>query len=201
MEKETLKPKKKKKKFIRGNYRQYSKLGLRRKNKQKYRKGKGIDNKMRLKIKGHLRNIEIGYKSEKKDRFKVNGKVAVLVHNLDELKKVGKDEVVVIAKIGNKKRKEIADYAQKHKISLLNLNIEKFNKKLEEIKAKKKKIKSKKQKKLKDKEKKAKEKEEKSKEEEKEKKKKDDKKDLEKKVETKESNDDKKKNKEEKDKK
>ena len=159
MEKD-ITPKKKKKRFIRGNYRQYSKLGLRRKNKQKYRKGKGIDNKMRLKIKGHLRNIEVGYKGNKNERFKVNGKDAVLVHNLDELKNVKKDQVVVIAKIGNRKRKEIADHAQKHKIELLNLNIEKFNQKLEILKSKKKEIKKDKQKKMKDKEIKASKKEE-----------------------------------------
>ena len=56
------------KKFKRTNFANYSKLGVRRKNKQKYRKGKGLDNKMRLNMKGHLRRVKVGFRTAKKAR-------------------------------------------------------------------------------------------------------------------------------------
>ena len=54
------------KKFLRGKWRTYSKLGRRRKNKQKYRKAKGRDNKIRLSKKGNPKKVKIGYKKQKK---------------------------------------------------------------------------------------------------------------------------------------
>lgn len=124
--------KRKKKKFVRGNFWQYSKLGLRRKKKIKYRKGDGIDNKMRLKIKGHLKNVEIGYRSKKSTRDLIEGKKPVVIYNIAELLKVNKDEIVIIGKIGDKKRKEILEYAKDKKIRIHNLNPEKKLVKIEE---------------------------------------------------------------------
>ena len=109
---------KKKQKFMRTDFRKYSKLGVRRKNKQKYRKGKGIDNKMRLKMKGHLRNVSIGFRSNKKGRGLIQELKPVMVNNLKELKNISKNEIAIIAKIGSKKRKEILDYAIKNNIKL-----------------------------------------------------------------------------------
>lgn len=108
----------KKKRFLRGNTHQYSKLGLRRKNKQKYRKGKGRDNKMRLNVKGHLKKVSIGFKNMKKTRGLVKELTPVMIKNLNDLKKLGKNEIGIIAKIGNKKRKEIAEHAIKNNIKL-----------------------------------------------------------------------------------
>jgi len=108
----------KRKRFLRGNTHQYSKLGLRRKKKLKYRKGKGIDNKMRLNIKGHLRNIDAGFRSMKKTRDLVKGLKPIIIKNLNDLKKLGKSEIGIVAKVGNKKRKEIAEYAIKNNIKL-----------------------------------------------------------------------------------
>jgi len=148
----------KKQKFLRTNWKKYSKLGLRRKKKQIYRKSKGRDNKIRLKMKGHLRNVSVGFRTEKKKRDLVEGLRVVIVHNLKDLKNIQDGEIGVVAKIGNKKKQELAEYAQKEKIKLINLKPEKF---LKEIKGKleeKKKIKEKRQEKKKVKEKKTKEK-------------------------------------------
>ena len=60
----------KKQKFIRTDFAKYSKLGVRRKKKQVYRKSKGIDNKMRLNMKGHSRKVKAGFRSEKKTNFR-----------------------------------------------------------------------------------------------------------------------------------
>ena len=123
---------KKKPKFLRIGYTQYSKLGLRRKKKQKYRKAKGGENKMRLKMKGHLRNVSVGFRSNKKTRGLVNGLMPVVISSVEELKKLKKNEAGIVAKIGNKKRIEIAEYALKNNIRLMNLNAKKFLEKIEE---------------------------------------------------------------------
>lgn len=96
---------KKKPFFIRGGYTQYSKLGLRRKKKLKYRKAKGGENKVRLKMKGHLRNVSVGFRSQKEKRGFFSGLKPILVNNLEQLKKIQKDEIAILAKIGNKKRR------------------------------------------------------------------------------------------------
>jgi len=131
---------KRKQKFMRTDFRKYSKLGVRRKNKQKYRKAKGIDNKMRLKMKGHLRNVNIGFRSDKKERGLVQELKPILINNLKELKNIRKEENGIIAKIGSKKRKEILDYAIKNNIKLSidpKKAVEKIEHNLKKVKEKK----------------------------------------------------------------
>ena len=122
---------KKNPKFLRSDSKKYSKLGVRRKKKQIYRKSKGRDNKIRLKMKGHLRNVSVGFRSPRKTRGLIEGKTPVLVHNLKELKNIKEKEIGIIARIGDKKKKELAEYASKEKIKLVNLNPKKFLKNLE----------------------------------------------------------------------
>jgi large subunit ribosomal protein L32e len=124
------------KKFQRSDVNKYLKLGLKRKNKIKYRKAKGRDNKIRLKMKGHLRNVSTGFRTAKKERGLINGLKPVLVYNLADLEKVKEGEIVIVGKIGTKKKSEIAKKAQEKKIQLANLNPKKFLKTLE-IKLKK----------------------------------------------------------------
>jgi len=159
--------KRKKPKFLRIGYTQYSKLGLRRKNKQKYRKGKGGENKMRLKMKGHLRNVSIGFRTDKKTRGLVKGLTSVMIYNIEDIKKLTKDEIGIVAKVGNKRKIEIAEYSIKNNIRLANLNSKKFIEKVEEERKKIKEEKMKKEEKKKVRDKKAKEAEKKKEEEEK----------------------------------
>lgn len=143
-------------KFLRRTWNRYSKLGKRRKKKQVWRSPKGRDNKMREKRKGYPVVVSVGYKKNEKLRGLIEGKKLVLVRNLRELEKVGKSEIVVIGKVGNKKKIELAKKAKELKIKIHNLNVKKFlkdveakerkkEKKKEEIKknTKEKKIKSK----------------------------------------------------------
>lgn len=153
------------KKFLRAGYWRYSKLGLRRKKKQVYRKAKGGDNKVRLNEKGRLKKVKIGYKKEKNKRGLVRGLKPVLVFNLNDLKKIKEGEIAVIAKIGNKKKLDVAKYSQENKIDILNLNAEKLIEKIEKIKERKKEKKKLKLEKEKDKKAREKEKEDKKKEE------------------------------------
>ncbi|MDP3027362.1 MAG: eL32 family ribosomal protein [Nanoarchaeota archaeon] len=145
----------------------YSRLGRRRKKLLKYRKARGRDSKVRLHMKGHLKNVEIGFKSEKSKRGLIEGKMPVVVYNLKDLNRLKEKEIGIIGKIGNKKRIEIADYCIKNKIKVLNLNPEKFLAGIEEQKNKKKEEKAKLQEKTKEKEKKAKKEDKKEKIEEK----------------------------------
>lgn len=155
---------KRKPKFLRIGYTQYSKLGLRRKKKQIYRKAKGIDNKMRLKMKGHLRNINIGYRGERKQRDLIQGLKPILVYNIEEIKSIKKNEVGILGKIGMKKKIEIANYVLKNNIRLNNLNAKKFLERAEEKLKQRKEKSKKKEDKIKERSKRAKEAEKKTEE-------------------------------------
>ena len=112
----------------------YSKLGRRRKKLIKYRKARGRDNKVRLKIKGHLRNVDIGFRGEKNKRGLINGKTPVLIYNLNDLNNLKEKEIGVVGRIGSRKRIEIANYCIKHNLKLLNLNSHAFIEKAEQKK-------------------------------------------------------------------
>jgi ribosomal protein L32E len=131
-------------KFLRTGYLNYSKLGKKRKKKLKYIRARGRDSKVRLKMKGHLRNVEIGFRTKKEKRNLIKGLNPVRIFNLRDLEKIKKGEIAIIAKISKKKRIEIAKYALDKKIILGNLNPNEFIEKIKiEIKEKedKKKIK------------------------------------------------------------
>lgn len=157
---------KQKPRFMRTDFRKKSKLGVRRKKKQVYRKAKGRDNKIRLNMKGHVRKVKVGFKNNKKERDLINGLVVLRIKTLEDLKGIKEGQIVIVGKVGMKKKIEIANYAKENKIRLFNLNSERF---LRESKEKMKQSKEKRQKtkeKQKSKEKKAKEKEKKVKEKE-----------------------------------
>ncbi|MBT4135757.1 hypothetical protein HOD75_04465 [archaeon] len=118
-------------KFKRTDFSKFSKLGVRRKKKQVYRKAKGLDNKIRLNMKGHVKKVKVGFKNEVAKRHLVDDKALVNVKNIEEIKNLKKDEIGVVAKLGAKKKKEIAEFALKEKIRLYNLNPKTFLGKLE----------------------------------------------------------------------
>ena len=148
--------KKKKAKFVRTDFRKYSKLGVRRKKKQVYRKAKGIDNKIRLNMKGHTTKVKVGHRSEKVKRDLIKGLVKVTVSNVEDLKNVKEGQIGIVAKVGAKKKNKIAKYALENNIKLFNLNPKKFlgivENELKQRKEKKEKRKQKKDKKAKEKE-------------------------------------------------
>lgn len=111
----------------------YSKLGRKRKKKQKYRKARGIHNKIRLKMGGHPRKVEIGYKKAKKGKRKE----IKIISNINELLKIKNGEKIILAGVGRKKKIEVARKAKELGVKILNLNIEKFLKKTEKEKIEK----------------------------------------------------------------
>ena len=120
------------KKFLRRIWNRYSKLGKGRKKKQKWKKPKGRDNKMREKRKGYPATVKIGYKKSKDVRGKIEGKKVIKVENIKDIKKLSQGDLVIFGKIGKRKKIEMCKEADKIGIRVLNLNIKKFIKKIEE---------------------------------------------------------------------
>lgn len=160
---------KKKPNFRRSDGHKYSKLGVRRKKKQVYRKSKGTDNKIRLGIRHRPTKVKIGFRGPKATRGLIKGMKTVIVYNPTDLEKIKGNMNVIIGKIGGKKKKEIAEIALAKKIKLKNLDVQKFLKGIEERleKSKEEKIKRGEKKKVRDEKVKEKEKEEEKKKEEK----------------------------------
>ena len=113
-------------KFLRRTSSRLSKLGRKRKAKQVWRKPKGRHNKMREKRRGYPAVVKIGYR-------KGNHKTMITIHNIKELEKSKDRGIIVVGKIGKKKKIEIAKKAKEKGIKIYNLNVEKF---LEENKPK-----------------------------------------------------------------
>jgi len=113
-------------KFLRHTAHKYSKLGLRRKKKKVWRRPTGRDNKMREQRRGHPAIVSIGYSTDKKTRGNIMKKIPVIVKNVKQIEKIGKNQIAIIGDVGKKKRIEIAKKAKELKIEVYNLNPEKF---------------------------------------------------------------------------
>ncbi len=118
-------------KFLRKDSHKMSKLGKRRKSKQVWRRPKGRDNKMRERKKGHPASVSLGFRTEKKEREKIQGKNPVTIYKPEDLKKIGKENIAILGKVGKRKKIQILEKAKKEKISINNINEEKLLKKLQ----------------------------------------------------------------------
>jgi large subunit ribosomal protein L32e len=109
--------KKNKPDFVRSESWRYGKL------KESWRRPRGLDHKMRRKIKGWPPTVSTGYKGPKDARgLHPSGYREVLVHNAKEISKVDpKSEAARIAHtVGKKKRAQIIAEAKKLKVFILN---------------------------------------------------------------------------------
>lgn len=113
-------------KFLRHTSHKYSKLGLRRKKKQIWRRPTGRDNKMREQRRGKPALVAIGYSTDKKQRGKINNKTPMVINHISQLQNVKKENIILLGKIGKKKKLEIAKKAKEMKLEIYKLNIDKF---------------------------------------------------------------------------
>lgn len=113
-------------KFLRHTKHKYSKLGLRRKKKQVWRRPTGRDNKMREQRRGHPAIVSIGYSTDKKTKGNIMGKTPIIVRNVSDIQKIQKNQIALLGKIGKKNKIEIAKKAKELNVEIYKLNIEKF---------------------------------------------------------------------------
>jgi len=110
-------PKKKKPKFRRSEGWRYTRI------KERWRSSRGIDSKMRLKRKGHMPILSIGYRTPRRWReLHPSGFEEVLIYNPDDLKTIdSKKQAARIAHtVGARKRIEILEEARKRELLVLN---------------------------------------------------------------------------------
>ncbi|MFA5992229.1 MAG: eL32 family ribosomal protein [Candidatus Pacearchaeota archaeon] len=122
-----------KKKFTRRNTTKYSRLGKKRKKLQKWRRPKGRHNKMRDYRKSYPSRVQEGYKNKSDERNSIEGKKIVIVSNIKQLENIKKNEIVLLGRLGKKKKAEIAKIIKEKNISVINLNVDKLIKSLEKI--------------------------------------------------------------------
>jgi large subunit ribosomal protein L32e len=109
--------KKGKPKFVRQESWRFKRL------KENWRRPRGLDNKMRRKIKGWPPTVNTGYRGPKISRgLHPSGYKEVLVYNIDDLKEIDPEtQAVKIAHtIGKRKRTRILVEAKKKRIAILN---------------------------------------------------------------------------------
>ena len=93
------------------------------KNDPKWRKPKGLDNKMRLRLKGYPPIVEVGYRGPAAVRgLHPTGLEPVLIHNEKELERLDptKHIVIIASSVGLKKRLKILERARQLGLRIAN---------------------------------------------------------------------------------
>lgn len=86
-----------------------------------WRKPRGRKNKTKVGKKGHKKMPSKGFRSPSSTRYRIAGKIPVMIHTPSELDKVGIDNVVIIAgAVGALKRANILAACKSKNIKVVN---------------------------------------------------------------------------------
>jgi large subunit ribosomal protein L32e len=114
-------------------------FGIKKKISDRWRRPKGLQSKMRHKFKGYNIMVSSGWRSPVEVRgLDRHGYETVIISNVKEVAKVEKHQAIIISgNVGNKKRMEIIEQAEKLKIPIVNIKTDKFKAKIAQEKANK----------------------------------------------------------------
>ncbi len=107
--------------FIRQEFRRHLRLGKLRKSKRVWRRPKGRHSKMREKRRSYPQYPTIGHRSPKQNTGKIKGLIPLRIRNLNDLKKATAMNVLILAKIGAKKKLELIKEAKSKNLTILNI--------------------------------------------------------------------------------
>jgi len=109
-------------KFLRVDTVRFLRLGKKRRKLQKWRRARGKSNKLRLGRAGYAKVPTVGFKSPRKISGKIEGLSPKLIHNMNELQSINnKNECIILARVGARKKLELIKKAEEMKIKILNL--------------------------------------------------------------------------------
>lgn len=131
----------KKKKFIR--YKSVNQVKL----KGGWRRVRGMHNKVRLKKKGHIHKVSIGYGTKNETKNFYNSEFDYkLINNINDLNDISKKYILISRLIGLKKKIEILKKAKELKLNVIKVNdIDSYLKNIQDKLSEKKQKKAKKQ--------------------------------------------------------
>ncbi|MBI2564461.1 hypothetical protein HYV79_00530 [Candidatus Woesearchaeota archaeon] len=94
----------------------------------KWRRPRGLHNKVKLEKRGHTILVKVGYKRPSKIRGLINGRIPVIVNTLNDLKKISKDCNIIVGRtVGAKKMIFLLEEIQKQGLTVNNIkNIKEY---------------------------------------------------------------------------
>lgn len=113
------------KKFIRRDSHRYAKIGKGRKKLQVWRRPKGRDNKIREKRFSYPVSPIIGFKKPKSESGKIKGLSPVVVYTIKDIERAKKDSIIIIGKVGARKKIDLVKKADEMKFAIANISKEK----------------------------------------------------------------------------
>lgn len=108
-------------KFLRSNTARFSRLGKGRRKLLKWRRARGKSNKIRLNRAGHPSAPKVGFRTSASESGRVKGLIPRLVHNVNEMESLGKDNIAILARVGARKKLDMIKKADELKIKIMNM--------------------------------------------------------------------------------
>lgn len=110
------------KRFVRRSTLKYSRMGKGRPKLQRWRRAVGRHSKIRKNRFGYTKSPRIGFKSAKKESGRINGKMPMLIRNMNDISKLDKGNILIIARsVGAKKKIELIKKANEMNLEILNI--------------------------------------------------------------------------------